>query len=1073
MRIVERLTARALVAGAVLSVLLPTLIWTALEFRHSKADYLLAGNIQESMSRSEELRNQYYLYREDRVRQNWERGNEKISGLLAQAATTFKSEQGIQLVQDLQSNTEQRVAMFRRMASNSKDLRLPQDERQQVYLEFDKRLSVQLILKAVEFRDLAASLQLLSAEGIERAYQFLILSYGLACGLLALWVLTGLQVARLLRQGLVPLHQGMAIVASGDLAFRVKAEGAGELADLSHSLNALSARLERTSSDLQEAVDRLEKINSRVPGIAFIQFRKHVDGKFSIPYASQGLADIFHVSLAAVREDAAACFSAVDPDDLPQLLVTLEQSAVALTPWVHEYRLQVAAGKPDVWLTSNAIPQAEKEGSVLWCGFIVDNSEHKRLVKDLSSSETRFRAFFEKNSSVMLLVDPEKHCLIDANEAAARFYGYPRQRLIGMPISEINTMPEQEIAAEIQQVMKLSAKRLHFKHRLASGELRDVEIYASLIDAGGRKVRLAIIHDETERKLAEEKLELAANVFRNAREGIMIIDQDRMILDINEAVSRICGYGRDEVVGQKQSLLPGGAHTAQVYIDMWTELMAKGHWYGEVEIRHKNGYVIETLQTISKVTSTHSPHYVALFSDITALKAHARQLEHLAHYDPLTNLPNRVLLTDRLTQAMAAEARRGMMLALAYMDLDGFKDVNDRYGHEVGDKLLVALAKNMQQVLREGDTLSRIGGDEFVALLLDLSDQEMTLEFLPRLLNAAAKPVHIDGLTLQVSASLGLAFFPQPEPVDSDQLLRHADQAMYIAKLSGKNRIHVFDAELDRSVRGHHESIDQIHAALVQGEFILHYQPKVDMRSGAVLGVEALIRWQHPERGLLAPAAFLPDIENHPLAVSVGEWVLGEALSRVASWRASGLDIAVSVNVGARQLQQIDFADRLHAMLAAHPLLPPNCLELEILETSALKDISRISQLIDSCAAFGVTFSIDDFGTGYSSLTYLRRLKVSSLKIDQSFVRDMFEDVEDRIILEGIVSLGKAFDRTVIAEGVETIAHGKGLMDIGCHIGQGYAIARPMPADAVAQWAASWRPDPSWLGIEEPSATAV
>ena len=200
---------------------------------------------------------------------------------------------------------------------------------------------------------------------------------------------------------------------------------------------------------------------------------------------------------------------------------------------------------------------------------------------------------------------------------------------------------------------------------------------------------------------------------------------------------------------------------------------------------------------------------------------------------------------------------------------------------------------------------------------------------------------------------------------------------------------------------------------------------------------------------------------------------MGEALSRVASWRASGLDIAVSVNVGARQLQQIDFSDRLHAMLAAHPLLPPNCLELEILETSALKDISRISQLIDSCAAFGVTFSIDDFGTGYSSLTYLRRLKVSSLKIDQSFVRDMFEDVEDRVILEGIVSLGKAFDRTVIAEGVETIAHGKGLMDIGCHIGQGYAIARPMPADAVAQWAASWRPDPSWLGIEEPSATAV
>ncbi len=1072
MRIVNLLNASALVAGVLLSVLLPIFIWTASEFSASKADYLITGEIQESISRAEELRNQYYLYREDRIRQSWERGNERITGLLAQAVANFKSGRGLKLVLDLQRNTEERMAIFRRMVSNSEDLRLSRDETQQVYLELDKRLFSQLIVKAVEFRDLATSLQLLSTERIEKAYKFLIVSFGLASGLLPLSVLTGVQIARLLRKGLGPLHRGMENVAGGDLKFLVKAEGADEFVELSRSFNSMTDQLKLASSDLQEALDRLEKINSRVPGIVIIQFRKHADGKFSIPYASQALAEIFHVNLEAVREDAAACFAAVDPDDLPQLLATLDQSAIALTPWVHEYRLQVAAGEPEVWLTTNAIPQQEKEGSVLWCGFITDNSAHKRLVKDLSRSESRFRRFFEKNSSVMLLIDPQTNCFIDANEAAASFYGYSKQRLIGMPVSEINTLSMPEIVAEIQQVMKLSAGRLHFKHRLASGELRDIEAYASSIDTGGRPLLLAIIHDETERKLAEEKLQLAANVFLNAREAIMIVAEDRTILEVNESFSYITGFQHDEALGSQLSLLVAEAKEEQVHGNMWAELKAKGHWYGEVRMRRKNGEVITTLQTISAVRNSQAGQYVVLFSDITLIKAHESQLEHLAHYDSLTNLPNRVLLTDRLGQAMVSEKRRELMLALAYLDLDGFKAVNDLHGHEIGDKLLVALAENMQHTLREGDTLARIGGDEFVALMLDLTDASATSELLPRLLAAAAKPVQIGELTLQVSASLGVTFFPQLEIVDSDQLLRQADQAMYTAKLSGRNRFHVFDADLDRSVRGHHESVDRIRLALLRGEFILFYQPKVNMRSGVVLGAEALIRWQHPERGLLSPAVFLPDIESHRLAVSIGEWVIGEALSQVELWRASGLDIPVSVNVSARQLQQFDFADRLRSILSAHPLVQPTRLELEILETSALKDITQISRLIESCAAFGVTFSLDDFGTGYSSLTYLKRLKVTTLKIDQSFVRGMLDDPEDLVILEGIVSLAEAFDRKVIAEGVETVAHGKALLGIGCITGQGYGIARPMPAAELPRWVASWRPDPSWLGIAEPSTPA-
>jgi EAL domain-containing protein (putative c-di-GMP-specific phosphodiesterase class I) len=298
--------------------------------------------------------------------------------------------------------------------------------------------------------------------------------------------------------------------------------------------------------------------------------------------------------------------------------------------------------------------------------------------------------------------------------------------------------------------------------------------------------------------------------------------------------------------------------------------------------------------------------------------------------------------------------------------------------------------------------------------------------------------------------------------MDADQLLRQADQAMYQAKLAGKNRYHLFDAEQDRSVRGHHESQDRVQHALQAGEFMLYYQPKVNMRTGKVVGAEALIRWQHPEQGLLLPAAFLPVIENHPLAVDIGEWVIHTALTQMELWHADGLDIPVSVNVGARQLQQPDFVDRLRAILAAHPGIQPSCLELEVLETSALEDVAGVSRVIETCRDMGVMFALDDFGTGYSSLTYLKRLPASLLKIDQSFVRDMLDDPDDLAILEGVIGLATAFRRNVIAEGVETLEHGALLLQLGCDQAQGYGIARPMPAHHMPAWCVAWRPDAAW-----------
>ncbi|TSA06035.1 MAG: EAL domain-containing protein [Comamonadaceae bacterium] len=449
-------------------------------------------------------------------------------------------------------------------------------------------------------------------------------------------------------------------------------------------------------------------------------------------------------------------------------------------------------------------------------------------------------------------------------------------------------------------------------------------------------------------------------------------------------------------------------------------------------------------------------------SDITVRKAHQSQLEHLAHFDALTNLPNRVLLADRLQQAMAQALRRAQHLAVAYLDLDGFKTINDQHGHDVGDQVLIALAQRMRQVLREGDSLARIGGDEFVIALLDVDDRVASLPMLNRLKAACAQNVQVGALSLQVSVSVGITFYPQAQDIDADQLLRQSDQAMYQAKLAGKNRLHFFDTTQDSSIRGRHESVERIRLALELHEFVLHYQPKVNMRSGQIVGAEALIRWQHPEKGLLSPAMFLPLIEDHPLAVDIGEWVIDTSLTQIERWHAAGLDMRVSVNVGSRQLQQSDFVDRLKFILAKHPQVKPSSLELEVLETSALEDIAQVSDVIEACERIGVKFALDDFGTGYSSLSYLKLLRVATLKIDQSFVRDMLEDPDDLAILRGVIGLAAAFKRQVIAEGVETVAHGTLLLQLGCELAQGYGIAQPMSAEQMPAWSTAWRPDAAW-----------
>ncbi len=694
----------------------------------------------------------------------------------------------------------------------------------------------------------------------------------------------------------------------------------------------------------------------------------------------------------------------------------------------------------------------------------------------VADSEALFRAVFD-NAAVGIAQRTPSGEVLQINQKFCELLGLTRDEVLAADFTfKAITHPE-DLPANLAKVQGLLDglgdnyhQELRYLHKAGHPVWVNLAVHLVRDAVGAPRYFILAVHDITEHKRAEQEQQLAASVFSHAREGIMITDVEGTIVDINAAFTRITGYSRTEAIGQNPRLLSSGRQSPSYYAEMWHNIKQHGHWYGEIWNRRKDGEVFAEMQTISAVRDARGEiaHFVSLFSDITTVKAHELQLEQLAHFDELTKLPNRVLLADRLRQAMRQVQRHGHWLAVVFLDLDGFKSINDNHGHDTGDQLLTAVTARMRAALRDGDTLARVGGDEFVAVLVDLPEAGACTPLMTRLLKAAREPLMLGDNTLQVSASLGVTFYPQPGDIDAEQLQRQADQAMYQAKLAGKNRFHVFDAELDRNVRGHHESRSHVRHALVHGELVLYYQPKVNMRTGQITGAEALIRWQHPEQGLLAPAMFLPVIENDPLAVEVGEWVMHTALKQMLTWHAQGLDIPVSVNVSARQLQQPDFVARLQGILAAHPGTTPSCLALEVLETSALDDIALATQVIEACRKMGVMFALDDFGTGYSSLTYLKRLPVTQLKIDQSFVRDMLEDPDDMAILQGVIGLARAFKREVIAEGVETVAHGTALLKLGCELAQGYGIARPMPAADLPEWARRWQPDAAWTAPPEP-----
>lgn len=690
-----------------------------------------------------------------------------------------------------------------------------------------------------------------------------------------------------------------------------------------------------------------------------------------------------------------------------------------------------------------------------------DVTKRREAEENLRQAEERFRALSDFAAEWIFWRDADGK-LVYISPACEQMTGYTLEELYHNPsFMEEMVLPEDRVLWDEHQrsvhensIDYCTLKPLEFRIRTKEGHVRWIShICSPLKDDSGRFLGIRGSNtDITERRQNEEDMRLAGKVFENTSEGVLVTDEFGNIVFVNKAFERISGYAEEEVIGKNPRILKSGQHQRSYYLEMWQVLTESGEWQGEIWNRRKNGEIYPEWLTISAIKDNvgHVVQYAAVFSDLTSRKQHEERIKHLAYHDALTGLPNRYLFLDRLTLALARAHRTGAKIAVLFLDLDRFKDVNDTLGHAAGDMLLKEVGKRLEHCLREEDTVARMGGDEFTVLLPEINDVGDIEIVARKVLEMFTQPLTLEGEEIFITASLGIAVAPE-DGQDAQTLLRHADMAMYKSKEQGKNRFGFFRTEM--SVQAHERlTVEQrLRRALERDEFVLHYQPQVDVYSKQLIGIEALLRWQSPEAGLVPPMRFIPVAEETGLILPIGEWVLRTACRQNVAWQEAGFPpLRMAVNLSARQFHQENLVGRIEDILMETGL-SPNWLELEITETVAMHNVALTSSVLRKLKGMGIHIAIDDFGTGYSSLNYLKRFPIDTLKVDQSFIRDSVTDPEDAAIVATILVLARNLNYLAIAEGVETPEQLEFLQERECDGFQGYLISEPLPAEGMTE----------------------